>query len=173
MAATPATIFGTLMTKLKNNAGGNVQQLIDGNLAGGKVRQFIETLVLAAQANGSVIAVARIPLGSIYLGTQVTTDTTLDTSTIKFGNAGDGNSAIYGAAATLTAVDTPTLFTKTAVHGVAIARGYDSQSGLEVTPYAPGAAGADYEEIIMTVGVADLPAAGNLRIAVIYIPPES
>lgn len=158
---TPATVWGTQMTSLQNNSGGGSQVLPHGGLVGGKECCFVESLVLSAQVSGTVIAVARLPIGAVFKGIQVTTDTSLGSTTIKFGNAGSGNSAIYGAAATLTATDTPTVFTKTGVHGVEIASGVDNG----------GAPSGSYEDIIMTLGAATAPGSGNMRIITQYVMP--
>lgn len=171
MAATPATDFGTQMTALKNNSGGAVQALLPNNQVEGKERVFIENLVLNSQASGHVIAIARVPLGSIFLGVSVCTDTSLGSSTLAMGDAGDGNAAIFGAAKTLTALDTPTGWAKTASYGAPINTGYDCISGAAVTPFAPGQGGGAYEDITATVGTANLPAAGNVVFVTRYIPP--
>lgn len=167
---TPATVWGVQMTLLTGNLGGAVQSLPQGNLVGARRREFVETLTLASQVSGTVIAVARVPLNSVFMGIEVTTDTSLGSSTIAFGDAHSGNSAIYGAAATLTATNTPTVFTKTAVHGVEIKTGYDSSG--PVTGYAASAGfGGAYEDIIMTIGAATMPSSGTLRIVTRWLQP--
>lgn len=171
MSATPATVWGVQMTLLTTNLGGNVQSLPQGNIVNGKEYGFIETLTLAAQVSGTVIGVARVPLQASFLGVTVCTDTSLGSTTIKFGNAGNGNSAIYGAAATLTATDTPTLFTKTAVHGVPITSGFDCVSGVATGYTVGGNGGANYEDIIMTLGAATAPASGIVRIVTRWLFP--
>ena len=169
MTATPATLFGPNMTLLVGNAGGKVQQLPQVNLVGGKERIFVEKITLAAQVNGSIFGVARLPLPAVLLGITVLTSVTLGSSTLKFGNAGNGNSAIYGAAAALTATNTPTTWAASGTYGQQITSGYDCQSGAQVTAYAPGAAGGLYEEVIMTVGGADLPGSGTVLVLTRYM----
>jgi hypothetical protein len=59
MAITPATAFGTQMTKLTGNTGGAVQQLIE-SYVNGKDNTFCETVTYASQVAGTVIGIARI-----------------------------------------------------------------------------------------------------------------
>jgi hypothetical protein len=171
MADTPATAFFDLMTNLSGNSGGNIQTLNNVNLDGGRLRQKVASVVLAAQASGTVFGVCRLPLGAVIRSIDVITDTSLGSSTIKFGDAHNGDSALYGAAATLTATDTLTRFgPTTAKTGVPITTGYD-YLGVLVTPQMPqtaGQGGFGYDDIIMTVGAAALPASGNLRVLVSY-----
>lgn len=167
MAITPATLFGTEMTLLVGNAGGQVQQLLPSYIHG-KDRTFIANLVLAGQANGSVIGIARLPIPCVLTGIKLLGDTSLGTSTIALGNAANGNSAKYKAAGTFTAVDTPTSIGLTASMGVPLLTGVDSQG--QPTTYDKGnQGGGGYEDFILTVGVAALPGAGNLRIFFNYM----
>lgn len=159
MAATPATLFSTQMAALTGNTGGAVQSLPGVNVAGGRLRIFVANLALASQASGSVIGVARLPLLAVISGITYITDTSLSTATIKLGDAGNGNSAIYAAAQTLTGTNTPTKVGLAATLGVPIAAGFDCVSGL---------AAASYEDVILTVGVAALPSSGNLTIIFEY-----
>ncbi len=170
MVDTPATLFSDLMTNTTGNAGGNVQTLNNVNLSGGKERIQVAKIGLAAQVNGSIFGICRLPLGSTLLGITVITDTSLGSSTIKFGDAHSGNSALYGAAATLTSTNTPTAFATAATYGVPITTGYDCQDG-HATTYDVGGSpgGGGYEDIIMTVGAADLPGTGTLRVIVRYM----
>lgn len=169
MSATPATLFGTEMTTLTNNAGGNVQSLLPSLLVHGKERRFVSNLPLAAQASGSVIGMARLPLPFTLLGVTMLTDTSLGSSTVKLGNAGNGNSAIYKAAATFTATNTPTGYGLIGTWGVPIYSGFDCVTGLATGYTTGGNGGALYEDVILTVGAADLPASGNLRIIFGYM----
>lgn len=159
MAATPATAFFDQMLTLTNNTGGAIQSLPGVNLVGGRRRGFISSLVLNSQAAATVIGVARIPLQAVITDITLLTDTSLSTATIALGDAGNGNSAIYAAAATLTSTNTPTKVGKTAVLGVPVIAGFDCVSGL---------ASSSYEDIILTTAVAALPASGILRIFVEY-----
>ncbi len=169
MADTPATLFSDIMTNVTGNQGGAPQVLNNVNVSGGKERIIAANIVLAAQANGSIFGIARLPVGATFLGITVDTDTSLGSSTIKFGDAHNANSAIYGAAATLTSTNTPTAFAPAAVFGQPITSGYDCQDG-HLTSYAnAGPGGGGYEDVIMTVGAADLPGTGNLRVLVRYM----
>lgn len=171
-AANPATYFADNMSTLTGNLGGAVQTLPRVNLVTGKIRVFFSRLVLASQtyAAANAIGVARIPLGCSLSSITLNTDTSLSTSTLSFGDAGSGDAAIYGAAATLTATNTPTAVNiPVATWGVSIDSGFDCVSGL-ATGYATGGnGGANYQDIIATIGTANLPASGNLVFRVEYV----
>lgn len=169
MPATPATLFGTEMTTLTTNIGGNIESLLPSYLSHGKDRYFVANLALAIQGSTAVIGVARLPLPFVLTGIKLLTDTSLGSSTIALGNAGNGNAAKYKAAAVFTAVDTPTFVGLTASMGVPITSGFDCVSGLATGYGAGGNGGALYEDIILTVAVAALPASGNLRIFFSYV----
>ena len=173
MAITPATAWSDIMTELKNNAGGGLQSLPEVTLLGGRMRRQVSRITLATQASGTVFHVARLPLYAALEDIEVMTDTSLTTATIKFGDAADGNSAIYGAAATLTSLNTRTRFgPPVAIWAVPITTGYD-YLGNAMSPFMPQRpspnGGMMFEDIIMTTGVAALPAAGNLLISVKYV----
>jgi hypothetical protein len=154
------------MAQLTGNTGGAVQSLPAVTAGGGRKRVFIANVGLAAQASGSTIAVARIPVYAALLGIRVVTDTSLGSATISFG---DANSAtLYSAALTLTSVATPTEIGNAATIGAPITVGYDAISGNAVTYKMPGEGGALYEDIIITVGTAALPASGNLVVIFEY-----
>ena len=138
----------------------------------GKEYNFVESLVLNSQTSTTVIAVARIPVPFVPLGFLLTTDTSLGSSTVALGNAANGNSAIYKAAGTFTATDTPTMFGKAAVLGVPVLTGVDCLTGATTGYNTPGQGGTGYEDVCLTVGVASLPASGNLRIVTKYLLPS-
>lgn len=169
MSATPATAFAEMMTKLTGNTGGVVQDLPPVLRVGGKRRILAERLTLAAQVSGTVIGVARIPLPFVLTGITLLTDTSLGSTTIALGNAGNGNSAIYAAAATLTATNTPTGVGKVATTGIQINSGFDCVSGLATGAAAPGNGGAGYEDIILTTGAATAPGSGTLLLLFQYV----
>ena len=148
-----------VMAKLVGNSGGAIQSLPAVTLAGGRKRAFIATITLASQASGSQISIARLPIGAAITDLTLCTDTSLATATLAVGDIHGGNSALYAAAATLTATDTPTQVGATATLGVPITTGYDCVSG----------AVAPYEDVILTVGTAALPAAGTLKAIVEYV----
>lgn len=147
-----AQFLGVNLTKLAGNVAGAIQQLLNVCQAGGRERVFVDTIVLAAQAAGSTILVGRIPKGAAVTEITLITDTSLGTATLAGGDAGAGNSALFFAATTLTAVNTPTKLGKAVQMGQPIALAYDGQSG----------ALAAYEDIMLTTAVAALPGAGNL-----------
>lgn len=90
--------------------------------------------------SGDTVSLFRVPAGSRFIGAKLTANVSLGSSTIAVGIA--GSTGKYRAAATFTAVDTPTSFGTTAA-------------------MAAGELGAD-EEIILTVAAANMPnAAGN------------
>jgi hypothetical protein len=93
------------------------------------VRTFTDTYTTAAEVATAIIVIGQVPKGAVFLGGSIETDTTLGTSTLAIssvtltaaGVATVATAGKYQAAATYTAVDTPTLFGKTAVVGVAAA----------------------------------------------------
>jgi hypothetical protein len=163
-----ATLFGTQMGLLTGNSGGAIQQLPGVNVVGARQRTFVETIALASQASGSVIGVARVPLYAVFLGITLITDTSLGSATVSFGDA--NQAALYGAATTLTAINTPTLIAKADAIGP-ILNGYDSVTGNLVDPFMPqfvGQGGALYEDIVMAIGSAAFPASGTLMVLTDY-----
>lgn len=164
MAATPATIFGTQMTKLVGNTGGGVQSLPNVDSVGGRRRGFIESLIYGSWANPSVIGVARLPLPFIMTDITVITDTSTGSTTLAFGDPGNGNSAKWAAAAAYTSTDNPSKIGKTAALGVEQLAGFDSETGVATSYTGSSGYGGAYTDVIMTTGGAQAPAAGNLRI---------
>lgn len=175
-AATPATANFTQMAKVVGNTGGQIQSLPGVNVVSGRQRTWIDTLTLASQASGTVFGVARLPLYATLLAIELLTDTSLATATIKFGDAGNANSAIYAAAQTLTSTNTIVRTATAGTKGTPITAGFDSVTGLAMSPFMPqlvGEGGAVYEDIIMTTGVAALPASGTLIVMIEYLSPDS
>jgi hypothetical protein len=161
-----ATAFTDNMTLLTNNSGGAVQQLPFTNVIGGRGRGQFGRIALAAQASGTVIHIARIPLSACLASIWAKTDTSLGTATISFGDV--NNQVLYGAAATLTTVNGRTDFLPASQFGVPILTGWDAVTGNQCTYAQPGQGGANYEDIVMTTGAAGLPASGNLVTYVEY-----
>lgn len=91
------------------------------------------------------VSLGRVPVGMRFVHGVITSSITLGTSTVAIGIA--GNAGLYRAAATFTAVDTPTMF------GTAI-------NGMAAAPLA-----AD-QEIILTPAVANLPNTAGARLIV-------
>lgn len=158
MAITPATAFSPPMLLLTSNLSGVVEALPNVSLFGARVRSQVAVITYAAQVAGTVIGIARLPLGAVFLGALLVADTSSGSTTIALGNAANGNSAKYAAAAALTATDTPTWRGKTAVTGVAITSGIECLAG----------AAASYEDIIMTFAAATAPASGILTVTIFY-----
>ena len=156
---TVATAYSTEMAIVTGNVGGVAQALPTVSLVGGRKRAFVATIALASQASGSIFAVARLPAGAIITEISVITDTSLGSATIAFGDT--NSSALYGAAQTLTATQTPTRIGLAATTGVAITTNlYDSTTGL---------LGKSYEDVVMTVATAALPASGTLKVITEYV----
>lgn len=114
---------------------------LDGAVHGGKLRRFRADINLASQASGDVGTLLTLPRGYRFAYGVLNTDTSLGTATISIGVS--GTAAKFRAAAVFTATDTPTLFGKQAP-----------------TEEAEGSE----QEILLTVGTAALPAAGNLTV---------
>ncbi|HEY2068277.1 MAG TPA: hypothetical protein VGG48_01885 [Rhizomicrobium sp.] len=168
MAINPATAWNDLMTNVTGNVGGALQTLNPVTTMGGRERVQIGRLTLASQVSGTFIHIGRVPVGAALLGITVLTDTSLGSSTLAFGDAASGNAAIYGAAATLTATNTPTSWAKAATYGVPIVHGYDGVTGTETTYANNSGYGGGYEDILMSVGAATMPSSGNLVTIVHY-----
>lgn len=115
---------------------------VDGSVQGGNVRLYRERITLASQPTTDTIVVAYPSKGESFLYGVLLASATLGTSTIAIGNATTAGK--YRAAATFTAVETPTLF------GAAAA-------GLAALDKLT----AD-EEVFITIATAALPAAGTL-----------
>jgi hypothetical protein len=169
MAITPATAFGTQMTKLTGNTGGAVQNLIE-SYVNGIERAFVETVTYAAQVAGTVIGIARINVPCTLLGFTLLASVSSGSTTLALGNAANGNSAIYKAAAAFTTTDTPTRVGLSATMGAAILSGIDSQ-GLPTTYGSAQNGGGGYEDITLTLAAATAPGAGTLRIWTHYLLP--
>jgi len=132
------TRYGSVFAASKS--GTNPQAQPDGRYVGSKRRCTTEIVTLAAQASGDVIFIGTLPINAVFEGVTLTTDTALGSSTLAAGTL--ASAAKYGAAATLTATDTPTDKTKTAAKA-------------QVPLTAP-------EDVYLTIGAAALPGAGIL-----------
>lgn len=167
MAITPATAYGVNMAKIVGAAAGQLPQLPEVTLVGGKLRVFNEVVTYAAQAAPTVIGVARLPVPFALQFVTLLADTSSGSATLALGNAANGNSAIYKAAGAFTAVDTLTFIALTAKYQQIISAGVDSQ-GITLGPNSPGQGGGAYEDIILTLAAAGAPAAGTLRLGFFY-----
>jgi hypothetical protein len=97
---------------------------------------------LASQAAADTVVLARVPAGSDFAFGILTTDTSLGSTTISIGTS--ASAALYRAAATFTATDTPTFFGKAVTIG-----------------FATDALAAD-SLILLTWATATAPASGTL-----------
>jgi len=109
---------------------------------GSRVRRYSGSFTLASQTTSDTLIVANIPAGADFAFGVITSSVSLGTSTISIGVA--GTPALYRAAATFTAVDTPTTFGPAA----------------QVRPAALTAE----QTVIVTIATASLPASGTLVI---------
>ncbi len=109
------------------------------------------SIVLNTQLIGDTIVYGIIPAGSIFQLGVLNTDTSLGTSTIALGIA--GSTGKYHAAAVLTATATDTFFNS------------------PVAGLLNGQALTATETDIVTIAVANLPAAGNFLIRAFWAQP--
>ncbi len=110
---------------------------------GGRMRRYRATITLAAQATADNILLAYLPAGSVYAFGVLTGSVTLGASVVAIGTSKvHRTNGQLRAAATFTAVDTPTLFGSAALLG--------------------GAALAADTPIYLTLATAALPGAGTL-----------
>ncbi|MGB8274854.1 MAG: hypothetical protein WCF16_06230 [Alphaproteobacteria bacterium] len=134
--------YGTQMNLLRNTVPQSLPAVADVH---GRVRCFNEKVTLASQPTTDTIEVAKLPKGARVLYGVMTSSASLGSSTVAIGIS--GTTGKYRAAATFTAVDTPTLF------GVA------ANVGEALTA----------EEIVfITIAAAALPASGTLRMMLFY-----
>jgi hypothetical protein len=170
-AATPATLFGTEMAQITGNVSGGAPppQVLIPTLLNGKRRTFVANIPFSAQASGSVIGVARLPVPYNMVGIMALPSVSLGTATIALGSPSDSSqNGYWSAAGTLTAL-TPSWLGNNASMGVPIYVGYDCLTG-QPAGYQPGhQGGGQYDDIILTTGAAALPASGNLRLFFDYI----
>jgi hypothetical protein len=168
LTPTPATSWSTQMGIITGNQGGNVQGLIP-TLQNGKQYCFIADVPFSAQASGSIIGVARLPVPFTMISITALASVSLATATMALGRADDVSDAgFWSAAATLTVTTPQSLGVYTSL-GVPQYVGVDSLTG-QPAGYQPGhQGGGGYDDIILTTGVAALPAAGGLRLFFEYL----
>lgn len=116
---------------------------------GGRMRRYRATITLASQANADWIQIGVQNPGDIFAFGVITSSVSLATSVIAIGtSATHGTNGQFRAAATFTAVDTPTFFgPASAVSQVA---------ATAITP------------LYLTSATAALPAAGTLNIDLFF-----
>lgn len=133
-----AKFYGSTFAAAKS--GTLPQAMPDGRLVSNKRRTTTEIFTLASQASGSQLYIGTLPIGAVFEGIELNTDTSLGSATISAGS--EASPAKYAAAATFTATDTPTVRAKA--------------SGQAQAPLtAP-------EDVYLTTGAAALPASGTL-----------
>jgi hypothetical protein len=132
--------YGTQSTKVLSTVSTPSPGFVDGH-----VKCFAETVTLATQTTSDTIVICRFPKGGVFLGGIITSTVTLGSSTVAIGIT--GTVAKYKAAATFTAVDTPTFFGTAATINVA--------ETAERT-------------VFITIAAASLPAAGTLCVTMLY-----
>jgi hypothetical protein len=117
---------------------------LDGTINGGALRRFRYDIVLEGQASGDTINLGKKPRNHRFFAGAANSDVSLGASTIAIGLA--GNAGKYRAAGVHTTPNTPVLF----------------------GTHAASAAGeGEEEDLILTVGAASLPGAGNLAIEIV------
>lgn len=113
-------------------------------VVGGRVKRFRASYTLASQATTDLLQLFNLPAGATLAYAIITSSVSLGSSTIALGTAATAGK--YRAAATFTAVDTPTLV------------------GTAATVGAADPALTAEETVIATIGAAALPASGTLVI---------
>lgn len=148
------------MTTLVNN-------LPSGGVVGGRLRRFRGIVTMASQAQGTVSFTnptsLRIPPGHTFAFGVLTTTTSLGSSTLAIGIS--GSTGKYRAGATFTSTNTPTLF------GVAAAVASTTETGSSVGASPKVASAGTDEDILLTVGAADLPSSGTLVVDLYFSAP--
>lgn len=143
------TRYGTTFTGTLDGAAPQVVPA--AALASGRLRHVTEIFSLASQASGDILVLGKMPAGSVFKGVRITAGASLGTATIAIGIA--GTTGKYRAAATFTAVDTPTVSASAAT-------------------LAQGPLAAD-ELVIATIGTAALPGtAEKLVFELIFTSPS-
>ncbi len=151
-----ATTFAPNCSLLVNNTGGAVQSL-PTMVVGGKERTWTERITLASQPAANHIMIARLPYGSVPLAIEVSTDTSLSSSTLAVGDL--NNFSRFSAAGTLTGTNASANLINVATKGVNLTTAYDYL----------GVASTAYEDILVTIGVSDLPSSGTLVFVTRYL----
>lgn len=107
---------------------------------GGRLRRYSGSITLNTQTTSDTIVVAQVPAGADFAFGMITSTVSLGTSTIAIGTS--ASTGLYRAAATFTAVDTPTPFGPTAA--------------VKALPIATE------QTVFITITTANLPASGTL-----------
>ena len=140
-----------MATYLSTELGGSANQTTvpvgykpRAGVVGGRVKRFRASFTLASQATTDTLQLFNLPAGATLAYAVITSSVSLGSSTLALGIA--GTTGKYRAAATFTAVDTPTLVGTAATVGAA-----DPALSAE-------------ETVIGTIASAALPASGTLVI---------
>jgi len=115
-----------------------------------RLRRYRATITLATQTTSDTIVIGQIPAGESFAYGILTSTVSLGSSTVAIGIT--GTTGKYRAAATFTAVDTPTFFGTAAQVG--------SASAL-----------AAEEQIFITIAAASFPASGTLVVDLYFTRP--
>lgn len=120
----------------------------NGSIVGGRMRRHRSTITLASQATTDNIRLGRLRPNDYFAFGIITASATLGSAVVAIGtNQTHASNGQYRAAATFTAVDTPTLF--------GLAAAISNQTALTAhTPY------------YLTIATAALPSSGTLVIDV-------
>lgn len=119
---------------------------------GARLKRMRATINLATQTTSDTLVLGNLPAGATFAFGNITSSVTLGTSTLAIGTS--GTTGKYRAAATFTAVDTPTPFGPATIIGAA-----DPALAAE-------------EQVIGTIAVASLPASGTLVVDMFYSMPN-
>jgi hypothetical protein len=138
------TTFYSLETA---NAGLTPPKRISDVAQRGRVKVIRNTITLASQQIADNVYLGKRPAGSRFLKVELTTDTSLSTSTVAIGTL--ASTGKYKAAAAFTTTNTPTPF------------------GLPSAQDDP-ALSAD-EDIYLTVAALALPSSGTLVVDIYYV----
>ena len=141
---------------LVNNASGAVQSLPDVRV-GGKERVWIERIALGGQATTVQTMIARLPYGAVPLSFDLSTDTSLGSSTVAIGDI--NNASRFSAAGTYTSLNATTNAINVATKGIPLTTVYDNA----------GVTTNNYEDVLITLGVSSLPSTGTLVVVTKYI----
>lgn len=113
-----------------------------------RARRFRATVPLSSQASGDTIVLANVPDGYVFSGGELTTDTSLGSSTVAVGTS--ASSGYFRTAATFTTTNAPTNFGNAAA----------------MAETGPGS-----RQVIATVAAAALPASGTLVVDLYFSAP--
>lgn len=147
-----ATYLSTELGGSANQTAAPVGYKPRATVYGARLKRMRATITLATQATSDTLVFGILPTGATFAYGVLTSTVSLGTSTLAVGIT--GTTGKYRAAATFTAVDTPTMFGTAAQVGAA-----DPALSAE-------------ETVIGTIAVASLPASGTLVVDLYYSMPN-